>query len=68
MHKSPEYKKYRKKPLIVQAYQSKFPFIVNTLQGVIHAEADDYKVIGTHGEEYSVEKNIFEENYELVED
>ncbi len=61
-------KSYRKKPVIIQAVQMGGEFVVKTLEGEMRGNKDDYLVYGTHGEEYPVRKDIFEENYEVVKE
>ncbi len=60
-------KKYRKKPLVIEAVQMNGVFVVDTLEGEMRGKKGDYLVYGTHGEQYPVRKDIFEENYEVVE-
>jgi hypothetical protein len=59
-------KKYRKKPLIVEAEQRDHIFFVETMEGTMRGNPGDYLVIGTHLEKYPVKKEIFEANYEEV--
>lgn len=59
-------KKYRKKPLVVEAVQMNDVFIVDTLEGEMRGNKGDYLVYGTHGEQYPVRKDIFEANYEAL--
>lgn len=66
MHK--QIKKYRKKPVIVEAYQTEIEMDVNTLEGTIHASAGDYIITGVNGERYPCKPDIFKKTYEPVED
>lgn len=60
-------KEYRKKPVIIEAYQTDTEFDITTLEGVMHANVGDYIITGVHGEIYPCKPDIFEETYELVE-
>lgn len=61
-------KKYRKKPIIITAYQTDKEFIVNTLEGPLKADVGDYIITGLRGEEYPCKPDIFEKTYEAVDD
>jgi len=61
-------KKYRKKPVVIEAVQMNGNFVVKTLEGEMRGKKGDYLVYGTHDEEYPVRKDIFEENYDEVKD
>lgn len=60
--------KYRKRPIVVCATKLNFPegFIVRTLEGWMKGKPGDYLVIGIKGEKYPVDKEIFEETYEVI--
>lgn len=61
-------KKYRKKPIIIQAYQTEKELIIHTPEGDMKANIGDYIIIGIEGEHYPCKKDIFEKTYELIED
>lgn len=63
-----ELKKYRKKPVIIQAYQTDKEMIIDTLEGQMHASVGDFIITGVNGEQYPCKPDIFEKTYELVED
>ncbi len=63
-----QFKSYIKKPIAIKACQLHEDFSVNTLEGLMTAEAGDYLIIGVKGELYPCAKEIFEETYEQVED
>ena len=44
--------KYRKKPVLVEAYQTKDPIDIETLEGTMHASSGDYIITGVNGEKY----------------
>lgn len=56
--------KYRKKPVIVDAYQTDVELDIPTLEGTMHASVGDYIITGVHGEQYPCKPDIFEETYE----
>lgn len=60
--------KYRKKPLVVEAYQTKTMEAITTLEGTMIAFPGDYIITGIKGEVYPCRKDIFEETYELIDD
>lgn len=61
-----EFKTYRKKTTI-QAKQMSEPFTVETLEGTMKGQAGDYLAIGVKGEQYPIQKAIFEQTYEETE-
>ena len=60
-------KKYRKKPVIIEAYQTDKEMIIHTLEGDHKANIGDYIITGVHGEQYPFKPDIFAETYEEVE-
>lgn len=61
-------KKYRKKPIIIEAYQIDTEMIIHTIEGDMLASPGDYIITGINGEKYPCKPDIFEKTYELVED
>lgn len=61
-------KKYRKKPVVIEAYQTDRDMMIETLEGVLHASAGDYIITGVSGEKYPCKPDIFEKTYELLDD
>lgn len=61
-------RRYRKKPVIVEAYQTDVEMVIPTLEGNHHASVGDFIITGVHGEKYPCKPDIFAETYELVED
>lgn len=62
--------KYRKKPVVIEAYQIGFDEaeqIIPTLEGDMRASPGDWIIIGVKGEVYPCKPDIFEMTYELVE-
>ena len=60
--------KYRKKPIVIEAYQTDKEMIIHTLEGDMKASVGDYIITGLRGEKYPCKPDIFEKSYELVED
>lgn len=61
-------KKYRKKPVVIEAYQTEKEMFIETLEGKMHASAGDYIITGVNGEKYPCKPDIFEKTYELLDD
>lgn len=59
-------RKYRKKPLIVEAYQTDHEIEITTLNGPVSAHAGDYIIKDTKGVPYPCDREVFEETYEEV--
>ena len=60
--------KYRKKPVVVEAYQTEKEIIIHTLEGDMKANVGDYIITGVNGEQYPCKPDIFEKTYELVKE
>ena len=60
--------KYRKKPVIVDAYQTDKEMIIHTLEGDMKASVGDYIITGVNGEQYPCKPDIFEKTYEVVDE
>lgn len=58
--------KYRKKPVIIEAYQTKEEKVIHTLEGDMKASVGDYIITGVNGEQYPCKPDIFEKTYEPV--
>lgn len=56
--------KFKKKPVIVEAYQTPVKKIIHTLEGDMIASPGDWIITGVHGEEYPCKPDIFEKTYE----
>lgn len=61
-------KKYRKKPIIVEAYQTKEECYIETLEGTMKADKGDFIITGVNGEKYPCKEDIFWKTYEKVEE
>lgn len=60
--------KYRKKPVIIEAYQTEYEVDINTSEGIRHASVGDFIITGEDGEMYPCKPDIFIQTYEPVED
>ena len=58
--------KYRKKPVIIEAYRTDKVLDIPTLEGTMHAEIGDWIITGVNGEQYPCKPEIFEKTYEYV--
>lgn len=59
-------KKYRKKPIIVEAYVATKEEYIKTLEGTMKADKGDYVITGVKGERYPCKPDIFKQTYEEV--
>lgn len=60
--------KYRKKPIVIEAYQTDKEMIIHTLEGDMKASVGDYIITGLRGEKYPCKPDIFNATYEKVEE
>ena len=60
-------RKYRKLPIIVEAYQTKSKIVIETLEGPMRADIGDFIITGVRGEQYPCKPDIFYETYELMD-
>ena len=61
-------KKYIKKPVTIEAYQTDKELIIHTLEGDMKAMPGDYIITGVHGEQYPCKPDIFKETYEEIKE
>lgn len=61
-----EIRKYRKKPIVIKAYQTDAEIIISTLEGNMKALPGDYIITGVNGEQYPCKPDIFEKTYEVI--
>ncbi len=57
-------KKYRKKPIVIEAYQTDKVMYIETLEGIHKADIGDYIITGVKGEQYPCKPDVFEQTYE----
>lgn len=60
--------KYRKKPVVIEAYRTNEEIDIETLEGTMHANVGDWIITGVNGEQYPCKQDIFEKTYEPVTD
>ena len=56
--------KYRKLPVVIEAYQTDVPLDIPTLEGIMHASSGDWIITGVNGEQYPCKPDIFAKTYE----
>lgn len=57
-------KQYRKKPVVITAWQTSDSLDIKTLEGEMHASPGDWIITGVNGEQYPCKPDIFEKTYE----
>jgi hypothetical protein len=62
----PGVREFRKKPIIVSAYQADGELIIKTLEGPLRAAPGDWIITGIKGEQYPCKPDIFEQLYEPI--
>lgn len=60
--------KFRKKPVVIEAYQTDKEMIIHTLEGDMLASSGDWIITGVNGEQYPCKPDIFEKTYDLTYD
>lgn len=60
--------KFRKRPVIIDAYQTDVECVIVTLEGVMTGNPGDWIITGVNGEQYPCKPDIFEKTYERVND
>lgn len=60
---------YRKKPVVIEAYQhhGPHPIYIDTLEGRMRADPGDWIITGVRGEKYACKPDIFSQTYEPAE-
>jgi hypothetical protein len=61
-------RRYRKKPVVIEAYQTSRYEDIETLEGTMRAAPGDWIITGVQGERYPCKPDIFAATYEPVED
>ena len=56
--------KFRKRPVVIEAYQTDVPMHIDTLEGTMKANAGDWIITGVKGEQYPCKPDIFALTYE----
>ena len=60
--------KFRKRPIVIEAYQTDKEKIIPTLEGPLRAAPGDWIITGIRGEQYPCKPDVFEKTYEPVEE
>lgn len=58
--------KFRKKPVVIEAYRTDVEMVVQTLEGPLRAAPGDWIITGIRGEQYPCKPDVFEKTYEPV--
>ena len=58
--------KVRKKPVVVDAYQTDKVIYIDTLEGRMRADIGDWIITGVDGEQYPCKPDIFEKTYDII--
>ncbi len=58
--------KYRKRPIVVEAYQTDRELVIHTKSGYLIAAPGDYIITGLGGDQYPCKPDIFRATYEPV--
>lgn len=59
--------KYRKKPVVIEAYRTGVEVLIYTLEGTMTANPGDWIITGVAGERYPCKHEIFIATYEGVD-
>ena len=60
--------KFRKKPVVIEAYKTDKEVIINTLEGPLRAAPGDWIITGVRGEQYPCKPDVFKKTYEPVDE
>ena len=60
------WKKYRKKPVVIEAKEIKETTVISTLEGAMQGNPGDMLIRGVEGELYPCKKDIFDKTYDEV--
>ena len=61
------FKKFRKIPVVIEAYQTEVEMEIETLEGIMKADEGDWIIKGVKGELYPCKPDVFEMTYEKVD-
>lgn len=59
--------KFKKKAVVIEAYQTDKELIIQTLEGPLKASPGDWIITGIRGEQYPCKPDVFERTYEPVD-
>lgn len=60
--------KFRKKPIVIEAYKTDKELIIQTLEVPMKADPGDWIITGIRGEKYPCKPDVFDRTYEPVQD
>lgn len=60
------WRRFRKRPIVVEAYQTIEPVDIETPEGTMHASPGDWIIRGVEGELYPCKPSVFKIVYEPV--
>ena len=60
--------KFRKKPVVVEAYQTSESMELDTLEGKMKADPGDWIITGVDGEQYPCKPDVFQKTYVEIND
>ena len=61
-----KFEKFRKIPVVIEAYQTDVEMEIETLEGTMKANKGDWIIKGVKGELYPCKPDVFEMTYEKV--
>ena len=61
-----QFKKFRKIPVVIEAYQTDVEMEIETQEGTMKANKGDWIIKGVKGELYPCKPDVFEMTYEKV--
>ena len=61
-------KRYKKKPVVIEAYQTDIELDIETLEGTMHANVGDFIITGVKGEKYPCKPDVFLLTYDEVDE
>lgn len=65
---SKQFKKFRKIPVVIEAYQTDVEMEIETSEGVMKADKGDWIIKGVKGELYPCKPDVFKMTYEKVDE
>ena len=66
MTENKQFEKFRKIPVVIEAYQTDVEMEIETLEGIMKADKGDWIIKGVKGELYPCKPDVFEMTYEKV--
>ena len=64
MTENKQFKKFRKIPVVIEAYQTDVELEIETLEGTMKANKGDWIIKGVKGELYPCKPDVFDMTYE----